>query len=477
MNVPDERLNQAINAFRDYLQSAAHDAAALREISHNAGQRMGQLTADVEMLRQELHGLHQESSGLESLRQEFVAALDQADRRHGQQVEELRAALEALGRDASGLESLRQEFVATLDQADRQRGQQAEQLTATVDTLRQEFLASVREGGDARSQRLDQLAADLETMSAELLAKLREAAEARDLRFDHVAAELDKLREQQSVALEQTGDAHDSRLDQLAAGVDTLRQEWQDLRHTLPDVEALRREYQTMAPGNAQLDTLRQEWQGIRQSNSEMERSLRSQLSRAKEQLDTHTHDLATLTERVKAQGHEVSEQIQTLTNLVRQEHAQRETALTTLGKLHEEISGLKQKIDTSETRSADTLREDQNRLTALEKWLAAQGEQFGRFDPVLRELHGGLVSTHQRLVALEETTAGRESVGDHEQRLTEAEQQSLSQAAALGEVRETLEQWVAQAAVMAGRNRQLMGALAVMGLVIMILLAVLILK
>ncbi len=65
MNIPDESLNHVLNALREYLQGNSRDLATLRETSHSSEQRLGQLTAEVEILRQELQGIQQNNSELE----------------------------------------------------------------------------------------------------------------------------------------------------------------------------------------------------------------------------------------------------------------------------------------------------------------------------------------------------------------------------------------------------------------------------
>ena len=439
MNMLDERLNNALNALREYWQGTAHDVAILRETSHNGGQRLGQLTADVEMLRQELQGVQQNAPELDTLRQELLTALREIDHRHGQRID---------------------------------------QLAAEVEILRQELLANLRETSDTRSQRLDQLAADLEIMSQRLLAALREAGDVRDQRLDQLASDLDALRREWQNTRQNTLELDALRqelqgLRQNVPDLDTLRQELQGLRQNIPDLDALRQEWQDVRQNAPELDTLRQELQGIRQNNSELERSLRIQLAKAREQLDAHTHEMAALTERAQTQSQEMSEHIQTLTGLHQQEQSQRETALATLSKLNERASNIEQQMSANQTRAADTLRVDQNRLAALEKWLTTQAEQFGRFDPILRELHNELVSTHQRLAALESAEVAG-ALDHHEQRLNETEQSVHDQLNALGEIQQTLEQLATRAPATAKLNRTLIGALAAAGVVIIGLLVML---
>lgn len=262
---------------------------------------------------------------------------------------------------------------------------------------------------------------------------------------------------QDLAALREASHHSGQRLSQLTAEAETLRQELQGIRRNA-----------------AELDTLRQELQGIRQNNSELERSLRIQLATAREQVETHTRELAALTERAQQHSQEVSEHIQTLTGLHQQEQSQRESALAMLSKLNERASSLEQQMSANQAHAADTLRIDQNRLAALEKWLAMQAEQFGRFDPVLHELHDELVSAHQRLAALE--SAGMmETLDQHEQRLSEAAQHLHDQSNIVGKIQQTLEQLAAQTPAAATLNRRLIGALAAAGAIIIVLLITLI--
>ncbi len=262
--------------------------------------------------------------------------------------------------------------------------------------------------------------------------------------------------------------------ERLNDALDALREHLQGTAHGLATLrETSHNDGQRLGQLTADVETLRQELQGIRQNNSELERSLRTQLAKAQEQLDTHTRTLATFTERTQIQSQETREQLQTLTGLHQQEQSQRENALTTLSQLNERASSLEQQINANQTRVADTLRVDQSRLAALEKWLTTQAEQFGRFDPILRELHGELVSAHQRLAALE--SAGiAEKQEEYEQRLSKAEQHVHHQSDALGEIQQVLEQLAVQAPATAKRNRQMMGGLAAVGVIIIVLLVIL---
>ena len=247
----------------------------------------------------------------------------------------------------------------------------------------------------------------------------------------------------------------------------------QNLRQNNPDLDALRQEVQNLRQNNPDFDALRQEVQGLRKNLSEIERSLRVQQAKAREQLEAHTQELAALTERAQTQSQEVGEHIQTLTGLHRQEQSQRETTLETLNKLNERTTHLEQQMNANQSRSADTLRIDQNRLAALEKWLTTQAEQFSRFDPILRELHGELVSAHQRLAALESTGVA-EALDHHEQRIDEVEQHVHDQSTTLDEMQQTLEQLSVQAPAAAKLNKLLMGGLAAASIMIIVLLAVL---
>lgn len=237
--------------------------------------------------------------------------------------------------------------------------------------------------------------------------------------------------------------------------------------------EISHRSEQRLGQLTAEVEILCQELQGIRQHNSELEGSLRIQLVKTQEQLDAHTRELATLTERAQKQHHELSQHIQTFTGLHQQEQSQRETALATLSQLNERASNLEQQMSVSQTQVVDTLRVDQNRLAALEKRLTTQAEQFSRFDPILRELHSELVSAHQRLAVLESVGIAT-ALDHHTQRLSEAEQSVRDQSNALGEIQQTLEQLAARTPATAKLNRTVIGAFIAAGVIIIGLLIML---
>ncbi len=430
MNMPDGSLNNALNALRDYLQGMMRDVIALRETDHHGKQRLGELTTQVEALRHELQGLQQQTPALETLRQELLVALREIDNLHCQR---------------------------------------AEQLTTEMETLRQELLAAVREIDNLHCQRADQLTTEMETLRQSL----------QDAQQN--TGSLDALRQEVQSLRQNTPDLDAFReeilnLRQNTPDLDTLRQEVQSLRQNAPDLDTLRQEVQSLRQNTPDLDTLRQEVQGLRHNHSEVERSLRVQQAKAREQLDAHTHELAALTERAETQSHEVGEHIQTLTGLHRQEQSQRETTLEMLNKLNERAAHLEQQMNANQSRADDTLRIDQNRLAALEKWLTTQAEQFGRFDPILRELHGELVSAHQRLAALE-STGMAEALEHHEQRLDDAEQHVHDQSTHLDEMQQTLEQLLVQAPAAAKLNKLLMGGLVAAGVIIIALLVILVIS
>ena len=349
----------------------------------------------------------------------------------------LGAQLSALQRDIPATAALRQEWQAALAALDQQRVQQIDALRAESLALREELFANLQQASQRYEQRLDPLAAEMET--------LRGAGQG----IQQNAAAL--------AALGEASAAYNQRLTQLAVELEALRGKGQNLEQQTADLEALR-----------------QEMQGLRRNNSELERSLRLQLASAREQLDAQNSALATLSERAQSQSQEVNEHIQTLTGLHQQEQSQRETTLATLSKLNEQTDRLEQQISASQAHAADTLRIDQNRLAALEKWLTTQAEQFGRFDPVLRELHGELISTHQRLTALESAET-RELLNQQQQRLQAAEQALQTQAQALNEMQQTLELLTAQAPASAKLHKTLIGALAAAGAIILGLLVLLV--
>lgn len=264
---------------------------------------------------------------------------------------------------------------------------------------------------------------------------------------------------------------HGQRTDEMLAAIDTLRQEVQETQGKLaPLLETSSAHGQQAEQLAAAMETFHQELQELRQASSGQEKALRTETAKYREQLETHTRELATLTKRSQTHTQELNGHIDSLTNLHKQEQSQREASLATLSKLNERVSDLEHHFSEEQARSADALRTDRERLAALEKCLSAQAEQFGKFDPVLRELHGQMVTLHERLTALESVESAQ-FLDNHEQRLGETERQAQEQAHTLEEIQQTLEQLASQTSASVRLNKILMGGLVAAGIAIVVLL------
>ncbi|MCB1775874.1 MAG: hypothetical protein KDI50_00400, partial [Candidatus Competibacteraceae bacterium] len=307
---------------------------------------------------------------------------------------------------------------------------------------------------------------------------LRKAHQTYSQQSDQLAASMDTIRQEMQsaqdglAALREASHAGDQRNDELATAISAIRQE---IRETQDNINVLR---ETSVACGQQVDetaktlgTLQQELHGARQTSTDIEKTLRTQSAKYREQLDAHTRDLAALTERSRKHTQEMNQHIDTLTSLHKQEQSQRETALATLTRLNERVGAFEQQLSEERTRSAEALRTDRERLAALEKWLDAQATQFAKFDPVLRELHHQIVTLHERLETLENLEIAQ-VLDDHGQRLAESEQQLQAQAYTLEEMRPTLEKLALQLPAAARLNRMLMGGLIGVGILLVALLA-----
>lgn len=106
-----------------------------------------------------------------------------------------------------------------------------------------------------------------------------------------------------------------------------------------------------------------------------------------------------------------------------------------------------------------EALHAGQERLAAFEHRLAALVEQFGKLDPIIRELHGELSAQHQRVTTLE-TAAVPQVLEHHAQRLDAAEQQTREYQQALVELQQKLAQVESRSPEPAPSQRMLIGIL-----------------
>jgi chromosome segregation ATPase len=390
---------------------------------------------------------------LEVIREHFqgtqneLATLLNACATHGQRADEMMAAIDAIRQDVQeAQESLGD--VTALRENSRMCNQQVDEQVAALNIIRQELeknqgdLAALRDANDGYSQKTDKLAVTVDSLYQEVqrtqsdLAILREVGHTHTQQVNELAATLDTFRQTDLTALREANHACQMRSDELAAAMNALRQEFQ----------------------------------GIGRIHTDLEKTIRTQSAKYREQLDTHTRELAALNECSKSQTREINDHIDALTNLHKQEQSQRETALATLSKLNERVGALEQQFSEEQAHSADLLNAERERLAALEKCLEAQAEQFGKFDPVLRELHGQIITLHERLEALESIESAH-FLDDHEQRLGETEQQIQEQAHTLEEMQQTLEQLALGMPATARFNKILIGGLISAAVIIIVLL------
>ena len=106
-----------------------------------------------------------------------------------------------------------------------------------------------------------------------------------------------------------------------------------------------------------------------------------------------------------------------------------------------------------------EALHAGQERQAAFEHRLAALVEQFGKLDPIIRELHGELSAQHQRVTTLE-TAAVPQVLEHHAQRLDAAEQQTREYQQALVELQQKLAQVESRSPEPAPSQRMLIGIL-----------------
>lgn len=205
-------------------------------------------------------------------------------------------------------------------------------------------------------------------------------------------------------------------INELETALDTVRTYFQGVQHTL---DALRdaggahdQRFDRLA---ADLTALGQEVTTFRQTFAEQ------QAAQSSEQ--------AALNEALQAQ---------------RDAHAAREQQEQRLGELAQDL---------------EALHAGQERQAAFEHRLATLVEQFGKLDPIIRELHGQISAQHQRVTTLE-TAAVPQVLEHHAQRLDAAEQQTREYQQALVELQQKLAQVESRSPASAPSQRVLIGIL-----------------
>ena len=178
----------------------------------------------------------------------------------------------------------------------------------------------------------------------------------------------------------------------------------------------------------------------MQQAATLLETGLHAQTTAAHEQNETQAHELAALNSRQQAFAQELA--------------STQEQRLAEVAKILE------------------SLHAGQEKMADFDHRLAAQAEQFGKFESVIRELHGELLAIYQRLTVLE-TTANPDLLAAHAQRLDQAEQQVLEQRQTLNELRQALERLESRESAPAKTNTALLGiGLAVLLTAVLVLIS-----
>ncbi len=288
---------------------------------------------------------------------------------------------------------------------------------------------------------------------------------------------------------------------ELQTALDALRDYFQtahrDLEGLRDDSGAHERRVGDMATA---LETIQQELRTVQQAATLLETSLHAQTTAAHEQNETQTRELAALDSRQQAFTQELAESAQALTSTQEQlrtvqqaatlletglhaqttaAHEQNETQAHELAALNSRQQAFAQELaSTQEQRLAEvakileSLHAGQEKMADFDHRLAAQAEQFGKFESVIRELHGELLAIYQRLTVLE-TTANPDLLAAHAQRLDQAEQQVLEQRQTLNELRQALERLESRESAPAKTNTALLGiGLAVLLTAVLVLIS-----
>ncbi|MGB5063710.1 MAG: hypothetical protein WBQ37_08100 [Candidatus Competibacter sp.] len=288
---------------------------------------------------------------------------------------------------------------------------------------------------------------------------------------------------------------------ELETALDALRDYFQtahrDLEGLRDDSGAHERRVGDMATA---LETIQQELRTVQQAATLLETSLHAQTTAAHEQNETQTRELAALDSRQQAFTQELAESAQALTSTQEQlrtvqqaatlletglhaqttaAHEQNETQAHELAALNSRQQAFAQELaSTQEQRLAEvakileSLHAGQEKMADFDHRLAAQAEQFGKFESVIRELHGELLAIYQRLTVLE-TTANPDLLAAHAQRLDQAEQQVLEQRQTLNELRQALERLESRESAPAKTNTALLGiGLAVLLTAVLVLIS-----
>ena len=219
-------------------------------------------------------------------------------------------------------------------------------------------------------------------------------------------------------ALRDAGGAYDQRFDRLAADLTALGQEVATFRQTFAEQQA------AQSSGQAMLSAALQ--------------AQRDAQTAAREQQEQRLGELA---QGLEAQQAALNEALQ----------AQRDAQTAAREQQEQRLGELAQGLE--------ALHAGQERQAAFEHRLAALVEQFGKLDPIIRELHGEISAQHQRVTTLE-AAAVPQVLEHHAQRLDAAEQQTREYQQALVELQQKLAQVESRSPEPAPSQRVLIGIL-----------------
>ena len=176
------------------------------------------------------------------------------------------------------------------------------------------------------------------------------------------------------------------------------------------------------------LDALRQDVLAAQTATTTLETTLRSLSSAAREQQDAQARQWADLDTRFQAQGDELRQRLDMLSERQDQAQTQQDT-------LQGALAALNDRVGSNEQR------------------LTAHSEQFGKFESVLREVHGEAMTLHQRLQALEDATRNP-AFEEQAQRLAALDQRDQERQQALAALQQSLTEQAAREAAPAASSR-----------------------
>ncbi len=176
------------------------------------------------------------------------------------------------------------------------------------------------------------------------------------------------------------------------------------------------------------LNALRQDVQAAQAATAALETTLQNESSAARNQQDALARQWTDLDARFQAQGDELRQRLAMLSERQDQAQIQQDT-------LQGALAAFNERVDDNEQR------------------LTAHSEQFGKFENVLRELHGEVMTLHQRLQALEDATRNP-TFEEQAQRLAALDQRDQERQQALAALQHSLAEQAAREAAPAASSR-----------------------